>query len=111
LRRGITGDEIFLTACGLMASGSRTILLSRWRTGGQSAFDLAREFVQELPFTSAPNAWQRSVQLLQDKELRLDREPRIKAGNPEASIKADHPFFWAGYLLFDTGVVPKDGAK
>ncbi|MGE3777856.1 MAG: CHAT domain-containing protein, partial [Pirellulaceae bacterium] len=106
LRRGMNGDEIFLSACGLMAAGSRTVLLSRWRTGGRTAFDLTREFTQELPFVSAPNAWQRSVQLLWEKELQLDREPRVKAGNVDSSIKATHPFFWAGYVLVDSGVRP-----
>jgi hypothetical protein len=107
LRKGATGDEIFLSVCGLMASGCRTILISRWRTGGQSAFDLSREFTQELPFVSAANAWQRSVQLLWERELRLDREPRVKVSNVEESIKATHPFFWAGYLLVDTGALTK----
>jgi len=34
------GDEMFLAVCGLMASGCRTILISRWRVGGQSTVDL-----------------------------------------------------------------------
>ena len=46
-----------------MASGSRSILLSRWPVAGQSTFDLVREYVQELPFVPAAEAWQRSVQL------------------------------------------------
>ncbi len=63
MKRGSNGDEIFYAACGLMASGSRSILLSRWSVAGQSAFDLTREYVQELPFVSASEAWQRRVQL------------------------------------------------
>ncbi len=39
------GDEVFLAVCGLMANGARTILLSRWRTGGQTSVDLVREFL------------------------------------------------------------------
>ena len=58
------GDDLFLTSMGLMATGARTILLSRWRTGGQTAIDLVREFVQELPFSPADEAWQRAVQLV-----------------------------------------------
>lgn len=107
LRRGATGDDLFLPLCGLMAAGSRTVVVSRWRTGGQTSFDLMREFVQELPFVSAANAWQRSVQLVRDKELRLDREPRVKTRDAEASIKATHPFFWAGYLVVDSGATPR----
>ncbi|HTN74379.1 MAG TPA: CHAT domain-containing protein [Pirellulaceae bacterium] len=105
LKKGGTGDDIFLSVMGLMASGTRTVLLSRWRTGGQTGYDLTREFVQELPHTSAANAWQRSVQLITSAPLDISREPRLRAGSDE-SLTADHPFFWAGYLLVDTGVDP-----
>lgn len=104
-RGGAAGDEIFLSVMGLMASGSRTVLISRWRTGGQSAYDLVREFVQELPHTSAANAWQRAVQVVTSADLDLTRELRIRATSDE-TLSADHPFFWAGYLLIDTGVEP-----
>lgn len=104
-RSGAAGDEVFLSVMGLMASGSRTVLISRWRTGGQSAYDLMREFVQELPHTSAANAWQRAVQVVTSTDLDLPRELRIRSTSDE-SLSADHPFFWAGYLLVDTGEEP-----
>jgi hypothetical protein len=102
LKRGGGGDEVFLSVMGLMASGSRTVLLSRWRTGGQTSYDLVREFVQELPHTSPASAWQRSVQLVTATPLDRGREPRLRA-TAEETVGADHPFFWAGYLLVDTG--------
>ena len=68
------GSDLFLAACGLMSTGARTVLLSRWRTGGESSRSLVREFAQELPYTSAADAWQRSVQVLW--ETPLDAEPR-----------------------------------
>ena len=49
---GLPGNEVFLSVCGLMANGARTMLLSRWRTGGQTSFDLVREFIQELADTA-----------------------------------------------------------
>ncbi|MBI2477971.1 MAG: CHAT domain-containing protein [Planctomycetia bacterium] len=101
LKRPSGGDDIFLSLCGLMASGSRTILLSRWRTGGKSSYDLAREFVQELPYTSPTKAWQRSVFMQND--LVAAREPRVKSSNFESPIKTDHPFFWSSYLLVAPG--------
>ena len=62
LRKGQSnGEEVFLSVCGLMATGARTVLLSRWRTAGQTSFDLVREFAQELPNVPAAEAWQRSV--------------------------------------------------
>jgi hypothetical protein len=108
LRKATSGDELFLAACALAASGTRTALLSRWRTGGQSSIDLVREFSQELPFAPASAAWQRSVELLRNSELDPGLEPRLASVNPEAPITADHPFFWAGYLLLDNGAAPAE---
>jgi len=107
MKRGGTGEEVFLAVCGLMASGSRTILLSRWRVGGQSTIELVREFVQELPHSAANVAWRRSVQLAADRVLDPAAEPRLRVQkSADGLVKADHPFFWAGYLLVDTGVAP-----
>jgi CHAT domain-containing protein len=101
--RNAPGEEVFLSACGLMSSGARTVLLSRWRTGGQSSLDLAREFTQELPHATPAEAWQRAVLLETGTQLNLDAEPRIKhAAADEKAPKADNPFFWAGYMLFDS---------
>jgi hypothetical protein len=99
------GSEVFLSVCGLMASGSRTLLLSRWRTGGQTSLDLVREFAQELPRTSPADAWQRSVFLAAGSQLNPEKEPRLKKAAGEDPPKASHPFFWAGYMLVDPGTV------
>jgi CHAT domain-containing protein len=104
---GGTGEEVFLCVCGLMASGSRTILLSRWRVGGQSTVELMREFVQELPHSAANVAWRRSVELAGGRALDPATEPRLRtAKSADGLVGADHPFFWAGYLLVDTGLTP-----
>ncbi len=99
------GQEIFQAVCGLMATGARTILLSRWRTQGQTNLDLVREYVQELPHVSAREAWQRSVLLARESPLDAQLEPRIKLkkskGPDDGPLLAEHPFFWAGYLLID----------
>jgi hypothetical protein len=101
--RTAPGAEMFLSICGLMGSGVRTILLSRWRTGGQSSFDLVREFAQELPHTSPADAWQRAVLLASTSRVNTDAEPRIKQVSDGEPPKANHPFFWAGYMLVDSG--------
>lgn len=106
LKRRTTGDELFLSITGMMATGTRTMLLSRWRTGGQTSFDLVREFTQELPYSVAADAWQRSVELVRAGELDLEREPRVKTEHLDRAPNADHPFFWSGYLLVDTGMDP-----
>lgn len=102
------GDEVFLSACGLLASGTRTALISRWRVGGQSSYDLTREFVQELPHATASKAWQRSVQLRLQSELDPATEQRLKLNAGDEPIRPEHPFFWAGYMLIDTGSEPND---
>jgi hypothetical protein len=106
LKRGADGDEIFVTLCALMSTGTRTVLMTRWRTGGQTSIDLVREFVQELPRTAASNAWQRSVQLVMSSDIDPEREPRAKLSVTDDLLQAEHPLFWAGYLLADTGSTP-----
>jgi len=106
LKRGGTGNDLFLTACGLMASGSRTVMLSRWRDGGHTTHELMREFLRELPHRSAAGAWQRSVRLATAADLDLAREPRLNSTGTDTALKAEHPFFWGGYVLIDTGSAP-----
>lgn len=97
------GAEVFLSVCALLSSGARTLLLSRWRTGGQSSFDLVREFAQELPHTAPAEAWQRAVLLTRQSRVYPEAEPRIRLAAGANPPLADHPFFWAGYLLVDDG--------
>lgn len=103
------GQEVFLAVCGLMATGPRTLLVSRWRPAGQTSFDLVREFVQELPHVSAAESWQRAVQLARQTPLVPPAEPRVKLAEDELPPPAEHPFFWAAYLLIDTGTPPRTG--
>ncbi|MEO6564964.1 MAG: hypothetical protein ABIO63_02925, partial [Casimicrobiaceae bacterium] len=63
-------------------------------------FDLVREFVQELPRSTATESWHRAVLLARATEIDPDRESRVKISKTD-TLKADHPFFWAGYLLVD----------
>jgi hypothetical protein len=64
-----------------------------------------REFLQELSHDSAASAWRRSVQLTSDRLLDPSLEGRLRVPSSAASdgLKADHPFFWSGYMLVDTG--------
>jgi CHAT domain-containing protein len=108
---GQAGNEMFLTVCGLMSTGARTILLSRWRVGGESSYELTRQFIQELPFAAAADAWQRSVQLIMESPVDFDHEPRVRKTPSGEAITAHHPFFWAGYMLVDTGWSPLKNEK
>jgi hypothetical protein len=68
---------------------------------------LIREYVQELPYASAADAWYRSVQLARHQVIDPALEPRLKAADLQRDLTADHPFFWAGFALIDTGSKPK----
>ena len=97
------GDELFLTSMGLLGAGSRTLLLSRWRTGGRMTADLLTEFIQELPNTSAADAWQRAIQIVDQTVVDHDSEPRVQADPEGPDVTGGHPFFWSGFLLVDPG--------
>ena len=111
LKRGANGSEVFLPVCGLMAAGARSILLTRWSAAGQSTYDLVREYLQELPYASAAEAWHRSVELARGNPLDPAREPRLNRSGVKGDPTADHPFFWAGFLLIDSGTRPAPEAK
>ncbi|WP_172991816.1 CHAT domain-containing protein [Lacipirellula parvula] len=100
------GDELFFASCGLMSAGADTLLLSRWRVGGQTTLDLVREFIQDLPHNAAASAWQRSVQLIRETPVDPAAELRVKEGKEPVEFTAKHPFFWAGYLVVDAGWRP-----
>jgi tetratricopeptide (TPR) repeat protein len=106
IKKPASGEDIFLSTCALMSSGSQTVLISRWRPGGKTAYDLVREFVQEQPNMAASEAWQRSVQLAMASPVVFKDEPRIKSDSKDAAPMANHPFFWAAYCLVDRGSAP-----
>jgi hypothetical protein len=108
-RRGAPppGSELFFASCSLMSAGAETLLLSRWRVGGQSTLDIVREFVQELPHTAAAAAWQRAVGLMMTTPIDPAIELRVAEGKQPTEITGKHPFFWAGYLVVDSGWRPE----
>ena len=93
------GHEMFLTATAMMASGSRTVLISRWNTGGATCLNLTREFIETQKKEGIAKALSKSRQSVRDSVLDPEHEPKLrwKASNPET--KANHPFFWAGHML------------
>lgn len=102
-----SGQDVANALLGLMASGARSVLISRWRTGGQSSFDLMREFMQEYDSLPAPLAWQRAVGVVRETELDPQWEPRVVVDRGTTSVRAQHPYFWAGYLLAEAGTGTK----
>jgi hypothetical protein len=110
--RARSGDDVFITLCNLMSGGARNILLTRWRTSGRTNFDLIRDFAKETADTPASIAWQRACLLARENPIDLNHEPRLKKSNETGETpKTDHPFFWAGYLVVDTGPRPAKPEK
>ncbi len=97
------GQEIFINSMGMMAAGTQTICLSRWRTGGQASLNFVNEFVRELDHAPPADAFQRAVFLAMDSRFESAQEGRIQAGAREMELSGDHPFFWASLMLIDSG--------
>ncbi|MDG1873367.1 MAG: CHAT domain-containing protein [Mariniblastus sp.] len=101
MRGKLYGQDLFLTSMAMMASGTRTSLLSRWATGGKSAIDLTKQYVTEMPKSGAAKAILDSRQALRKTKLDYENEPRIRSKSTDPVLNAEHPFFWAAHMLFD----------
>ncbi|MDO5310193.1 MAG: hypothetical protein Q4G03_11985 [Planctomycetia bacterium] len=104
LKDGGDGSELFLPVLAMQASGADTMLLSRWRTGGRSMFDLTQEFLKNYPEMPVAEAWKQAVTSVSARDVVVEEEPRLrKLGRSEPTPRYDSPFWWAGYLLIDSG--------
>jgi len=104
LKNGGDGSEFFLPILAAQSTGADAMLLSRWRTGGRSAFDLSTDFLKNYESEPVADAWKRAVLNLMKRDVVLDEEPRLKTpGRSEEPPKYALPFWWAGYLLIDSG--------
>ena len=93
------GSDLFLTSTALMAAGSRSLLLSRWNTGGQLQMELAGRFAnhsRSMPMTAALKQSIAEVKLL---DVVADAEPRINFEKEAAELKGDQPFIWSSQIL------------
>ena len=102
----LPGDDLFLSAMVLQASGAKTILLTRWRVGGRTSYDLIGEFLLNHANNPATEAWRQAVMSVGGNTITLDEEPRVKAASGETPPIATHPFFWGAFLLIDRGESP-----
>jgi len=103
-KNGGNGDEIFLPVLTMQATGAETILISRWRTGGQSAYNLVQSFLNHYEKMPTASAWKTALLEQMDVPLVTDKEPRLLSpGKSEPAYLTDHPFWWSGYLLIDPG--------
>lgn len=110
---GVTADagqDLFLTTMGLVASGSRTVLISRWPTRGKSAIDLTTNYVELAGQAPAAEALQAARKKVRELALEFPLEPRTEApgkpADPPVQLLMDHPLFWAGYMVIDLPTIP-----
>jgi tetratricopeptide (TPR) repeat protein len=104
------GEDVFLAATDLLAAGSRTAVISRWRMGGKVAADIVAEFLRDVTAADADGrlpaaaaSWQRAVDVATAEAPDPECEPRLKAVAKAVLADAKHPLFWAGYMLVDSG--------
>ncbi|MDR1925247.1 MAG: hypothetical protein LBQ66_12830 [Planctomycetaceae bacterium] len=109
------GNDIFLTAMTLEACGTKTMLISRWRPGGRSTYDLIGEFMKAYQEMPAANAWRQAILNVGVKRIDIDKEPRIRTTPKEKETieapLATHPFFWSPFILIDRGELPENTNK
>jgi len=105
LRGNNIGNDLFLTTMGLMASGSRTILISRWNTAGKTSFELSGNYAAKLKSDGNLAALAQARQLVRESDLDMENEPRLRTSEVDEPIKGEHPFFWASMMYLG---VPDD---
>ena len=106
------GNDLFMTAMDLLATGTETAVISRWNVGGRIGIDLGIEFIKDRQHEGirdnllpAAVSWQRAVDLVTAEQPDFNQEPRIKITSSVIPQDATHPFFWAGYTLIDCGIL------
>ena len=105
LRGRMNGNDLFLTSIALMASGSRTALISRWATGGKTSLELTGSYATKLGKMGTSQAILESRQSTREMDLDYSNEPRVRVKKSDPVLKAEHPFFWAAHMLF---AIPDD---
>ncbi len=105
--RGVTGnnagDDLFLLTTSLLASGARTLMISRWTTGGVSGLQFSNIYWRENRKKAPMEAIHEARQKMLSEPIVFTREPRPAKpkGKEPLEITAQHPLFWAGYFLVD----------
>jgi len=99
------GDDLFMSAMLLEACGAKTVLMSRWRTGGRVSYDLVEQFLVQLADKPAAQAWRQAIMEVGSNPINVDEEPRVRKDPNEEIPIANHPFFWGAFMLIDRGEI------
>lgn len=102
------GSELFYSALTMQANGAQSILISRWNPGGDTSYELVKDFLKNYQEFPAAESWKKAVLNIANRSLSFSEEPRVRAGKNEEPLKANHPFFWGAFLLIDRGELPAE---
>ena len=102
----VNGDDLFFTSLALEACGAKTLLISRWKTGGRASYDLVGEFLLNYQTLPAAEAWRQAILTVGGNPLDPKEEPRVRIDPGEQAPSAAHPFFWGAFVLVDRGEKP-----
>ena len=69
MKRSVIGNEVFLSVLGMMSSGTRTVVLSRWHSGGESSMQVVKGIADKIHTEPASTAWKESVAALRERTL------------------------------------------
>ncbi|MFN3191697.1 MAG: CHAT domain-containing protein [Aureliella sp.] len=96
-----TGDEIFLPACGLLFSGTKSAVLARWPVGGRSASAFLRRYLDERAHQPASLAMRRAALAQWPEDFLIADEPVLLPAGKEADALTvgRHPVLWSSYIL------------
>lgn len=111
MRGQARGRDLFMTTMGLMASGTRTALISRWATGGKTTLSLTRMYASEIGKNGVAKAIQSSRQKTRALDVEYANEPRIRSKKVDPVVKAEHPFFWSSHMLMSIPDTRPPGAR
>ncbi len=95
------GSDMFLTSCALIASGARSIVISRWRVGGKNSMEFTNKYSQLLAAEGPRKSMNAANAHAKGLDIEVEFEPRMKTKKLDKPMKADHPFFWAQYMLIE----------
>ncbi|PQO38172.1 tetratricopeptide repeat protein [Blastopirellula marina] len=107
LKGSLTGTDLFVTSLGLMATGSETVVLSRWHSAGSASMAIVEGIGKRMDRMPASTAWQEAMADVRKMSFDSKLEPRLKSGDASTLSTLDYPYFWADMMLIDTGIRPR----
>ncbi|MEQ1904393.1 MAG: CHAT domain-containing protein [Pirellulaceae bacterium] len=95
------GEDLFLTTMGMLAAGTKSIMISRWSTNGKSGLEFAKTYWEKSRSASPMDALSAAEQAMLEMPVDFDRESKIKKTKEPPVTKSTNPLFWAGYFVVD----------